>query len=397
MHEKWHLGNDHTNGYLFYRLFYYLVHFTSFVVDIAFTFFHIFFTMSKTVRLSLHEKIEIVKWYAIHENAAEVARQFQNRFDRTPPTSKNILNLVRKFNETGSVEDKARSGRPRSVSTDENKERVRAAFEENPATSLRRASLDLNLTKSSLQRMMKELGLKPYRPQLLHALTEDDPDRRCEFADIFLNLLAGDSSLLNRIIWTDEAIFKLNGHVNRHNCVYYATENPHVILTQEMNTPGIIVWAGIWVGGIIGPFFFHDNVNGDSYLKMLKRDIVPAIASEMDLEEVIYMHDGAPAHYARSVRHFLDKTFPDSWIGRRGWIDWPPRSPDLTPTDFFLWGVLKERVYATKPQNLQTLQDAIITEMRSLPVKICQGACHSVSKRLQLCKDLNGEHIEQFL
>lgn len=257
--------------------------------------------------------------------------------------------------------------------------------------------MELNLSKSSLQRMMKELGLKPYRPQLLHALNEDDPDRRCEFADVFLNLLSEDSSLLNRIIWTDEAIFKLSGHVNRHNCVYYAVENPHVIITEEMNSPGIAVWAGIWVGGIIGPFFFDGNVTGGSYLEMLQEDIVPAIENEMNIEETIYMHDGAPAHYAQSVRHFLDKTFPDRWIGRRGWIDWPPRSPDLTPMDFFLWAVIKDRVYATKPQNLQELKDAIITEIQSLPVKSCQSACQSISERLQLCKDLDGKHIEQFL
>jgi hypothetical protein len=94
--------------------------------------------MSKSFRLSLREKIEIVKWYAIYKNAAEVARPFQNRFDRIPPTSKNILSLVRKFDETGSVEDKHRS-----VSTDENREHVRAAFEESPATSIRRAGIEV--------------------------------------------------------------------------------------------------------------------------------------------------------------------------------------------------------------------------------------------------------------
>lgn len=79
--------------------------------------------------------------------------------------------------------------------------------------------------------MMTALGLKPYCPQLLHVLNIDDPDKRCEFANILLNLLPGDSSSLDWIFWTDEAIFKLNGHVNRHNCVYYAIENPHVVIT----------------------------------------------------------------------------------------------------------------------------------------------------------------------
>ncbi|CAF1470320.1 unnamed protein product [Rotaria sordida] len=257
--------------------------------------------MSESSRLSTFERIEIVKWYAMYQNAGEIARQFQQCYDRTPPTRKNILNLVRKFDETGSVEDESRSGSPRSVSTDENKERVRAAFEESPGTSLRRASLDLNLSKSSLQRMMKKLGLKPYHPQLLHALSDDDLDRRCEFADIFLKLVAEDSSFPDRIVWTDEATFKLNGHVNRHNCVYYATENPHIVITQEIYAPGIIVWAGIWSGGLTGPFFFRDTVTGRSYLEMLDEEIVPDFEYQMNLGEIFYMHDGAPAHYHGSV------------------------------------------------------------------------------------------------
>jgi hypothetical protein len=80
-----------------------------------------------------------------------------------------------------------------------------------------------------------------------------------------------------------------------------------------------------------------------------------------------------------------------------GPIDWPARSPDLTPTDFFLWSVIKDHVYAKKPQNLQALKDAIVTEIQSLPVKSCRKACQSVPDRLQLCKDVEGEHIEQYL
>jgi hypothetical protein len=164
-----------------------------------------------------------------------------------------------------------------------------------------------------------------------------------------------------------------------------------------MNAPGITVWAGIWSKGVIGPFFFNDTVTANSYLEMLNKEIVPTIARRMNLKEIHYMHDGAPAHYAQSVRHFLDKTFPNRWMGRRGPIDWPARSPDLTPTDFFLWGVIKDRVYARKPQNVQALKDVIVTEIQSLPVESCRKACQSVPHRLQLCKDVEDEHIEQYL
>jgi transposase len=278
-------------------------------------FFRFFSITSESFHLSSSEKIEIVKWYAIYHNAAEVARQFQYRYDQIPPSRKHILDLVRKFDETGNVQDAVISGRPISVSTDENKEHVRAALEESPDTSTRRASLELNLSRNSLRRMMKELGLKPYRPQLLHALNDDDPDRHCEFADIFLNLLADNSSLPNRIIWTDEATFKLNGHVNRHNFFYYVVENPHIVITHEINVPGIIVWAGIRSGGLIGPFLLRDTVTANNYLKMLNEETVPGIAHRTNLKEIFYIHDGASTHYAKSVRQFLDKTFPNRWIG----------------------------------------------------------------------------------
>ena len=237
--------------------------------------------MSGSFRLSVREKNEIVKCYAIYQTAVEVARQFHKCFDRTPPTSKSLLSLVKKFDEIGSLENQPRSGRLRTISTEENKQRVLKAYEANPTTSQRRVSLELDLSRSSLQRMMTELERKPFRPQLLQALNKDDPDRLCEFASISLDALVEDSSLLDRIVWTDAAIFKLNGHVNRHNCVYHATENLHAIMTQEMNSSGITVWAGLWVGGIIGPFFFDGgNVNASNYLEMRQKQIIPTIERE---------------------------------------------------------------------------------------------------------------------
>lgn len=56
-------------------------------------------------------------------------------------------------------------------------------------------------------------------------------------------------------------------------------------------------------------------------------------------------------------------TFPDWWIRRDGPIPWPPHSPNIIPTDFFLWGYVKEIVYRTKIWDVndlkQKLTDAI--------------------------------------
>ncbi|EFN89314.1 hypothetical protein EAI_05291, partial [Harpegnathos saltator] len=64
---------------------------------------------------------------------------------------------------------------------------------------------------------------------------------------------------------------------------------------------------------------------------------------------VWFQQNGVPPHYAIRSREFLNRSFPSRWIGRRGAIEWSARSPDLSPLDFFLWGYLKNKVYATKP------------------------------------------------
>ena len=96
--------------------------------------------------------------------------------------------------------------------------------------------------------------------------------------------------------------------------------------------------------------------------------------------------------------------FDNSWAKHfliDGLVDVDPltdrHDPQISHQPIFLWAVIKDRVYARKPQKLQALKDTIITEMQSLPVEICKRACQSVPERLQLCQDLEGGHIEQFL
>ena len=73
-------------------------------------------------------------------------------------------------------------------------------------------------------------------------------------------------------------MFKLNGHINRHNCVYWDAKNPKIVTEKEMNAPGVMVWAGIWSGGITGPVFFEGNVDGSSYMALLSNEFWPQVS-----------------------------------------------------------------------------------------------------------------------
>jgi hypothetical protein len=71
---------------------------------------------------------------------------------------------------------------------------------------------------------------------------------------------------------------------------------------------------------------------------MLGEFLTP-ILEEKSPDDMLIQQDGTPSHFHKEVTDFLHRKFPEKWIGRGGPVNWPPRSPDLTPLDFFLLGV----------------------------------------------------------
>lgn len=86
-----------------------------------------------------------------------------------------------------------------------------------------------------------------------------------------------------------------------------------------------------------------------------------------------FQQDGATPHTAGCVLQRLDNLFGDQYISYRTANVWPPRSPDLNPLDFFLWGYLKDRVYSPSPKTTEDLKTAITREMRSISVDTCKA------------------------
>ncbi|GFU59896.1 uncharacterized protein TNCV_4726591 [Trichonephila clavipes] len=90
---------------------------------------------------------------------------------------------------------------------------------------------------------------------------------------------------------------------------------------------------------------------------MITNFFIPELNNH-DVQE-LWFQDGATRHTARATIDLLKDTFGDHLISRFGPVNWPPRSCDLTPLDYFLWGYVKSWVYADKPKTLDHLEDNI--------------------------------------
>lgn len=337
-------------------------------------------------------------FYAANNNAREAARQYQDRYpDRRHPDHKAILRLTTRA-RTGLLKRK-RSKKPLN-NDDAIIVTILGMVIINPHIGQRQISRELNVSRTTVGRILRANHFHPYHITLNQELSDNDKILRVNFCRWAIDKIQLDSTFFSRVMFSDEAAFESNGMLNRHNSHYYSNINPHWVRhVDNQHRWKVIVWCGILDGHIIGPHFFDDNVTGDSYLRML-RDVLPRMLEFVDENTVQHMwlqQDGAPPHYARPVKNFLNLTYQRRWIGRGGHIAWPPRSPDLTSPDFFLWGYLKNIVYQTAPTTAEELKGRIRQACRNISANVLRKTVNAFERRLQLCIQQNGGTFEHLL
>ena len=141
-----------------------------------------------------------------------------------------------------------------------------------------------------------------------------------------------------------------------------------------------------------------ERLDDQNYFMFLQ-DVLPGLLNEFfneeEQENIIFMHDGAPAHYLVDVRNHLNMVFPDRWIGCGGPTPWPARSPDFNPLDYFFWGHSKETVYHNgAPENVEQLVERIREHANNVPNDMVRRATQNILRRAQTCIEQDGGHFE---
>jgi hypothetical protein len=184
-----------------------------------------------------------------------------------------------------------------------------------------------------------------------------------------------DDGYLRKILFTDEAIFHVSGR--------------WIAITWGFGVPRIRIMLLNTSGQPKRPRV--DRVNFQSHYRALclfrinsyKGNVMPQV--EHLQPTAIFQQNGAPPHWGRIVRDYLDATFPNSWPDRDGPLAWPPRSADITPLDLFLWGYVKDKVYATKITGVEDLK----TRIRDVIKTINRGMLARTWEELEFRLDVN--------
>ena len=98
--------------------------------------------------------------------------------------------------------------------------------------------------------------------------------------------------------------------------------------------------------------------NGDHYRGMLNEFLFTKIEEEY-IGNILFQQEDSTCHTAEATLDVLRPVFEDCIISRRADVVWPPRSYDLTPLDYYLWGAFKDKCYTDKPETIDALKDNI--------------------------------------
>lgn len=329
-------------------------------------------------------------------NARAAQREYGIRYpDRVVPSSQVFTRLHQRLLETGSVKNiKKEVGPNIDVFAEED---ILARVEDNPEISTRRLAADTGLSRWKVSQILKDNTYHPYHFTQVQSLEPNDYEARMVFCRWLLNRDIEEYHFLKKILWTDEARFDQEGVFNYHNMHVWATENPRAMRESSFQHRfSLNVWAGVVDDVLVGPHFFEGNLTGVKYLDFLQHNLPQLLdqLTQQQREELIFQQDGAPPHFTNDVRQWLTENYP-IWIGRGGTVAWPPRSPDLTPLDFYVWGYMKSEVYKTVVRDENDLRNRIIEAANKVRNELTFNvSVRAIRKRARACVRENGGQFE---
>ena len=138
-----------------------------------------------------------------------------------------VYRTIKRLRETGSIYDRKRSGRPRSVRTPALRNKVKCRLWRNPKQSVNHMASNLGVSTRTLSRVVnKDLGLRAYKLRKLQGLSHSQIEKRLERSKVLLKRFAkknwtkSSSLMKNYSAYSSTTIAKMIAYMQRQSKIY---------------------------------------------------------------------------------------------------------------------------------------------------------------------------------
>lgn len=299
-----------------------------------------------------------------------------------------VSRLWRKFQETQSIADRPREGRPRKTTPGQDRY-VRLSARRNPiasATTLRhdlREATGVVVSSQTVRNRLHDIGLYARRPLKTPALRPHHRGARARWARAHENWTRDQWT---RTLFSDEVRMGLHPDNNSIRVWRRTGERNHPSMTVERHQQfggSILFWAGVMFGRRTPLVSIEGNMTAAVYENNILQPIVSGFAETVG-EGFTLQDDNARPHRAHSVQRYL----VEHGIRR---MDWPACSPDMNCIEH-AWSFLR-RAISNRPHHpltIQELRNAALEEWDNLPQESLDALVLSMPRRIQECLRVRG-------
>jgi transposase len=259
-----------------------------------------------------------------------------------------VSSVISKYNQTGDVVDKPRSGRPSLLPIEDKENNIIShtirTKRKAKAKDIQRAvaeELEITISVRTIRDIRKQLGYRAVHYRRRPVMSENTRRTRYEYA------LQNLDNEWQDIIFTDECMFCLT---DEHETIWKKPEEPPIQKPVVDYPAKFMIWGGIHWRGTTRLCFIDGGVDQHAYQQILQNYIINDDLSD----RWKLLQDGAPAHKAHSTLDFAERQGVDL-------VQNPPSSPDLNPIEK-VWNWMKEKINslsiypATKEELKQLVQ-----------------------------------------
>lgn len=324
---------------------------------------------------------------------SQIIEDLREVYEDESPSKSFVYNWLREFKSGRiSVFDERCGGRPTEIG-DSKEEEVSSIILSNRRITIRELSSQVNVSLDSCHRILKSMGVRKLSSRFVpRFLTREMMDRRFECCEAFMNSLQehGDDFKFN-ILTEDETALNLYLPTSRRESREwkFPDEKPSKMQRSGQSHGRCFMLTLFWDSNGVVLMDFADRdvkINAEYYIKLLEQ-VRRTRRKRRNLPYWI-LHDNAPIHTAGRTKATMQQLGFETLLH-------PPYSPDLAPSDFFLFRHLKKHLRGQHFQTKDALRLCVEEYFKELPLEHFRAAFEELVVRVRKCIDRQGGYIEK--
>ena len=299
-----------------------------------------------------------------------------------------VGDIIKLYNETDSVAPKKRSGRPHLISGNSGNRFKRLVIKNrqlctSEVQALWKKKSGQSVSAHTIRRTLYRVGLKNRVARRKPLISASNKAARLAWC---LEHASWTKKKWAKVLWSDETSLT-QFQQNRYVRVWRGPKDEwdlSCILATIKRSPGRMYWGCFSRKGL-GPIVsLQNSVTGESYVKILRKRVLPTIQRMFPNGNYLFQDDNAPPHRSKIAKEY--GTTNDLRT-----LSWPAQSPDLNPIEN-LWAVLKRSVHnkKTKPRNLNQLDRHVKSAWKAIPVSTLKKLIDSMPRRISAVIEAQG-------